>query len=108
MFLHIWPNFYYFYRFLGASQTAKNQSMENEEEEKFLLPPVEKIIDKANKVKVTQDEIMILKKEYDQKYAINPPKEIKRLPTFFEIISEEEKELSSSNKNIANLNLPQV
>lgn len=69
--------------------------------ENAILPSIEEIIDRSNKVKVTKETIMALKKEYEQKYARNPPKEIKRLPTFFDIKSEEGKEISGSNKNVS-------
>ena len=98
---------------MTASQGMRLESMGNlnndgNNEEGFELPPVEDIINKANKVKVTKEEIMLLKKEYEQKYAKNPPKEIKRLPTFFDVISEEEKERSISSKYIQNFTPIQV
>lgn len=81
---------------MGTSNIEVSELVDNNEEEKDdnLLPPVNVIIDQVNKVKVTKEELIVLKKEYEQEYAINPPKEIKRLPTFFDIMSEEEKELS--------------
>lgn len=85
------------------------ESKEDASEDGYdILPSIEEIIDKANKVNVTKEEIMALKKEYEQKYARNPPKEIKRLPTFFDVKSEEEKEFSGSAKNIANFTPIQV
>lgn len=85
------------------------ESTDDAEDEGFsLLPPVEEIIEKANKVKVTKEEIMTLKKEYEQEHAVNHPKEIKRLPTFFDVKSEEEKDISISNKNIASYTPVQV
>jgi hypothetical protein len=56
-----------------------------------MLPPVETIIDKASRVKVTKEDIMTLKKEYDTNFAKNPAKEIKRLPTLFDGTEEENK-----------------
>lgn len=53
-----------------------------------MLPPVETIIDKASRVKVTKEDIMALKKEYDANFAKNPIKEIKRLPTLFDGMEE--------------------
>lgn len=71
-------------------------SLRNGSLEDASLPPVEVIMDKASKVDVTKQDLMLLKKEYDFTVAKNPPKVIKRLPTLFEIINEEEKgEMSS-------------
>ena len=56
-----------------------------------MLPPVETIIDKASRVKVTKEDIIAIKKEYDANVAKNPVKEIKRLPTLFDGTGEENK-----------------
>jgi hypothetical protein len=53
-----------------------------------ILPPVETIIDRANKMNVTKEDLILLKKEYLSNVAINPRKEIKRLPTLFETPSD--------------------
>jgi hypothetical protein len=53
-------------------------------------------MDKANKMNITKEELILLKKEYQANVAKNPPKEIKRLPTLFEI-PHEENEVPSAN-----------
>ena len=61
-----------------------------EDKETCILPPVETIIEKAKKFKITKEDLMTIKKDYDTNFAKNPPKEIKRLPTLFEGAEEEE------------------
>lgn len=60
------------------------------------LPPIEEIMNIASRVNVTKEDLQILKKEYDTNIAKNPPREIKRLPTLFNIGNDEE----SKNDNI--------
>jgi hypothetical protein len=65
-----------------------------------MLPPVETIIDKAGKVKVTKEDILALKKEYETNVAKNPAKEIKKLPTLFDINDEENKTKPVDKSNL--------
>ena len=58
---------------------------------------MEDIIEKARKFKITKEDLISLKKDYETKFAKNPPKEIKRLPTLFDGIEDlEERKLHSA------------